>query len=90
MRRFVPMLVAVLVLGACGTPAPAASVPAPVGSGRPAPTAATASAAAGSSSAPTALAAFLSTPLTDVRSGERFTLADYKGKVTIVEGMAVW
>ena len=28
--------------------------------------------------------------LTDVRSGERFTLSDFKGKVTIVEGMAVW
>jgi len=84
MRHLVPMLVAVFVLGACGTAAPAASVPAPISSTPAVPAAADSSAAAAPS------AAFLGTPLTDVRSGERFTLADYKGKVTIVEGMAVW
>lgn len=33
---------------------------------------------------------FLTMPLIDVRTGERFTLASFPGKVTIVEGMAVW
>ena len=36
------------------------------------------------------LAAFMVIPLTDVRTGEWFTLADFSGKVAIVEGMAVW
>lgn len=38
----------------------------------------------------TTLAAFMVIPLTDVRTGERFTLSDFAGKVAIVEGMAVW
>lgn len=84
MRHLVLLLVAVLVLGACGTVAPAASVPAPVSSTPAVP------ATAASSAAAAPFAAFLGTPLTDVRSGERFTLADYKEKVTIVEGVAVW
>jgi hypothetical protein len=33
---------------------------------------------------------FLAMPLTDVRTGERFTLGGSSGKVVIVEGMAVW
>ncbi len=36
------------------------------------------------------VAAFMTIPLTDARTGERFTVSDFKGKVTIVEGMAVW
>jgi hypothetical protein len=28
--------------------------------------------------------------LTDVRTGERFTLAGFTGKTVIVQGMAVW
>jgi uncharacterized lipoprotein YajG len=35
-------------------------------------------------------AAFLAMQLTDVRTGERFTLGGSSGKVVIVEGMAVW
>lgn len=33
---------------------------------------------------------WFSIPLTDVRSGNSFTIADYKGKVILVENMAVW
>jgi hypothetical protein len=32
----------------------------------------------------------LRTMLTDVRSGERFTLGGFAGKTVIVQGMAVW
>lgn len=32
----------------------------------------------------------MTTPLTDVRTGETFTLADFEGKVVILETMAVW
>ncbi len=34
--------------------------------------------------------AFFSTSLKDVRSGEAFTINDFKGKVALVETMAVW
>jgi hypothetical protein len=34
--------------------------------------------------------AFLTAPLTDVRTGERFALGGYPGKVTLVIAMAVW
>ncbi|OGT93029.1 MAG: hypothetical protein A2083_00890 [Gemmatimonadetes bacterium GWC2_71_9] len=33
---------------------------------------------------------FLSIPLTDVRTGERFTLGGFPGKVTFFIAMAVW
>lgn len=36
------------------------------------------------------VAAWLQAPLTDVRSGEEFTLADFQGRVVLVEMMAVW
>ena len=84
MRHFGSFVVAVLILGACGPAAPTASVPAPVSSG------ATVPVSVGSPAAAAPLAAFMGTTLTDVRSGEQFTLADYRGKVAIVEGVAVW
>ena len=34
--------------------------------------------------------AFLSVPLREATSGELFTLADYEGKVVLVENMAIW
>ncbi len=34
--------------------------------------------------------AWFSIPLTDVRSGDSYTIADFKGKVILVENMAVW
>ncbi|MBI2845603.1 MAG: TlpA family protein disulfide reductase [Chloroflexi bacterium] len=36
------------------------------------------------------IAEWLQVPLTDVRSGEVFTLAGFKGRVVLVEMMAVW
>lgn len=33
---------------------------------------------------------FMTMPLADVRTGERFALADFAGKQVIVQGMAVW
>ena len=91
MRHLWLLAVAALLVGACGTAAPATAAPQAVTSGVAAPPA-SAPAAPGTPAAPAAapLAAFLAMPLTDVRSGERFTLGDFKGKVTIVEGMAVW
>lgn len=35
-------------------------------------------------------AQLLATPLRDARTGEAFTLADLRGKVVVIEGMAVW
>ena len=94
MRHLWLLAVAALLVGACGTAAPATAAPQAVTSGVAAPPASApaAPAAPGTPAAPAAapLAAFLAMPLTDVRSGERFTLGDFKGKVTIVEGMAVW
>ena len=34
--------------------------------------------------------AYFSTPLTNARSGESFTIADYQGKVVLVETLAQW
>ena len=45
------------------------------------------------STAPTTTAkraAFVTTQLTDARTGERFTLADFPGKVVLGIAMAVW
>lgn len=39
---------------------------------------------------PAAQARYLTIDLTDVRTGERFTLGGFGGKTVIVEGMAVW
>ena len=79
------LAVIALLMAACGSATPAA--PAPAGAvtapGTPAPSGAT-------SGAPAQAAAFMTIALTDARTGERFTLSDFTGKVTIVEGMAVW
>jgi hypothetical protein len=75
---------------ACGTPStlPPASAP---------PSAASTATSAGASATPTTTAAptaasapILGFSLTDVRTGERFTLAGFTGKTVIVQGMAVW
>ncbi len=39
---------------------------------------------------PAAVPAWLEIPLTDVRIGETFRLADFRGKTVIFESMAVW
>ena len=84
-HRLGRLAVTAMLIAACtsttpAAPAPAVAVTAP---GTPVPAGATSGAAA-------QVAAFMTIPLTDARTGERFTVADFKGKVTIVEGMAVW
>lgn len=92
MKRFSLLLVFALTVVSCATAKPVGSAvspsPSPVGavpsaSGPSATTAATATSGA-------ARAAFLTTPLTDVRTGQQFTLSDFGGKQVIVQGMAVW
>lgn len=36
------------------------------------------------------VATYLSAPLADVRTGETFRLGDFRGRVTLVQAMAVW
>lgn len=75
--RFSLLAVVALVLAACGSPA--------AGPGPMTPTVAPGTAT------PRATPAYLTTPLTDVRTGERFTLAQVgAGKQVLVMGMAVW
>lgn len=83
--RAVAALLVILVAGSCAGGPGAGSA-----STRPAaPGAGVASATVAAASSP-ALATLLTTRLTDVRSGQTFTLAEFSGKVVIVEGMAVW
>jgi hypothetical protein len=44
----------------------------------------------GAATTTSAASAVLRIALTDVRTGERFTLGGFIGKTVIVEGMAVW
>jgi hypothetical protein len=62
------------------------STPAPTDSPMPAPTEAASRTATPTPAGP----AFLAMTLTDVRSGESFALGQFRGSVTIVQGMAVW
>jgi len=74
-----------LVVMACGPGGPVSRTTAPTDAPSPAPETASPTAA------PTpAGPAFLTMTLTDVRSGETFTLGQFRGSVTIVQGMAVW
>ncbi|MSQ37654.1 MAG: hypothetical protein EXR61_05000 [Chloroflexi bacterium] len=93
MRSLWSLAATVLIVAACGTPAPATSASQALPLGAVAPDAAAAAPGAPAAPAVPAVAplpAYLATTLTDVRSGARFTLGDFRGKVTIVEGMAVW
>lgn len=92
MVRIAPGVALALVVAcvACGavTP-PAASAPPRTDV---AATAVTASATPTSAASPASSASspVLRIALTDVRTGERFTLDGFAGKTVIVEGMAVW
>ena len=95
--RFFALLVAFALLGACtgaatpsaaptvaSSPTPSASAPA---TDRPAPPT--------PSGSPTNAAVAIDAPwaqveLTDVRTGERFRIADLAGRVIVIEPMAVW
>jgi hypothetical protein len=86
-------LLLMIVTAACGTPSPVA-VPPTIGS-TPTPSAiATGTPASSANASPTATigapTGLLAMTLTDIRSGESFSLAQFDGKVTIVQHMAVW
>lgn len=102
--RSLLMLPAVaLVLAACGAAAPATptvtptATPATPIASPPTATASSVASPATAGSPPTAVASpvaalepWRTATLTDVRSGESFTLADLAGKVVVVEPMAIW
>ena len=75
--RAVAVVLASLVVAACGGSGAAPAAPA-TSPGLPAPATAA------------ARPAFLTATLTDVRTGERFTIGGFPGKVTLVLAMAVW
>lgn len=97
--RLAAIVASVLVLAACsGSTAPTAATAAPTAAAptatKPAPATTPTPAAKEKpltpSAAPTPRVAYLAIPLADVRTGERFTLGGFPGKVTIVQAMAVW
>ncbi|MGI8609799.1 MAG: hypothetical protein ACR2MY_11315 [Candidatus Dormibacteria bacterium] len=87
-RRWIPAVMGMVALAACGqgaavespAPSPVSSAPATAGPAGPPADAAT--------QAP--LAPFQRIELTDVRTGEHFNLGGLQGKQLIVEGMATW
>ncbi|MFN2484019.1 MAG: TlpA family protein disulfide reductase [Candidatus Limnocylindria bacterium] len=88
MRRPAPFVVALLAVAACSSPreAPNNEPSAELPSGAASPAAAEAS-----GSTADAVDSLLSTPLTDVRTGESFTLAELAAdEPVIVETMAIW
>ena len=91
MRVALSLAVAFVAGVACGDPATP-----PVAGASPSrsvltPTVAPASASPTSAATSTAATSpVLRIVLTDVRTGERFTLGGFAGKTVIVEGMAVW
>jgi hypothetical protein len=85
------LFLALAFVVACGgTPTLSPSSPPPSTSSAPSITATAATATAATASAATSSSPALRIVLTDVRSGERFTLGGLTGKTVIVEGMAVW
>lgn len=82
------------LLVACGGASPAATSPAANSPGAVPATAALATASPGTATGAARTGAprpaFLTIPLTDVRTGERFTLGGFEGKVVIGIAMAVW
>ncbi|MGH2450777.1 MAG: hypothetical protein ACRDGE_05825 [Candidatus Limnocylindria bacterium] len=85
-RRIFALAAALALTAGCGTASPE-----PVGATDPAPTSAPATRGpTGTPADAGELPAFMNVPLTDVRSGETFTLGDFAGKVVIVQAMAVW
>jgi len=82
------LAVLVVLVAACAAPRPPAG--APGDTSPPATTPGVTSAPTSTPGATAGAAAFLGTPLTDVRTGEAFTLGGFAGKVVIVQAMAVW
>lgn len=73
-----------------GPPAATSSPIAGSPTAAPKPTTTPVAAATSAPSPAAAKPAFLLARLTDVRTGEGFTLGQFEGKVVIVQGMAVW
>lgn len=83
--RVLAVLVALGVAASCGAPA------SPPAAGPVAPSTVRPTAPGGAATAAPAAPAYLSTTLTDVRTGEQFTLGQLaSGKQVLVQGMAVW
>jgi hypothetical protein len=86
-------VIMLIVAAGCGSGTPVSapptigSTPAPGASATLTPTAPATALPTATSAAPSGL---LAMTLTDVRSGENFSLAQFEGKVTIVQHMAVW
>lgn len=80
-KIFIPMLLILAVLSAC---VPAKSSPDVVMMDKPTEDAEKAS------DDMMAAPAWLSASLTNVRTGENFMISDFKGKVVLVENMAIW
>jgi hypothetical protein len=82
-----------IVTAGCGNGTPV-TVPPTIGSTSTPVASLTATPTAAATALPTATTAapsgLLAMSLTDVRSGESFSLAQFEGKVTIVQHMAVW
>jgi len=78
MRSLAFLMALALIVAACGS---AGSTPGRSTAGPTEP---------GSGTAAASGPALLTIPLTDVRTGERFTLGDFPGKVTFFIAMAVW
>lgn len=92
--RIALLLVIMLIVAAgCGNGTPVSappaigSTPSPVASATVTPTAPATALPTATTSVPTGL---LAMTLTAVHSGESFSLAQFDGKVTIVQHMAVW
>jgi hypothetical protein len=92
--RVISVVVLLATAAACGIPAGSAdprsrsdSPDGPSPSGTP-PAASSTAPVGASPGAP--LAKHLTFELTDVRSGEKFTLGGFSGKVVLVQAMAVW
>ncbi|HET8568933.1 MAG TPA: hypothetical protein VFM93_08110 [Candidatus Limnocylindria bacterium] len=97
MRRLaglVACVASVYVAAACapvaGGPSAGSADPRSPDVGRPAASPADSPPAASGTARVASRPAYLSVPLTDVRTGETFTLGQFTGKVAIVQAMAVW
>jgi predicted small lipoprotein YifL len=87
------LVIMLIVTAGCGNGTPV-SVPPTIGSTPTTAASATLIPTSPAPASPTATTAapsgLLAMTLTDVRSGESFSLAEFEGKVTIVQHMAVW
>ena len=87
------LVIMLIVTAGCGNGTPVAAPPTigstltPGASGTATPTPPATALPTATTAAPSGL---LAMSLTDVRSGESFSLAQFEGKVTIVQHMAVW